>query len=391
MDSPTPSDADPTDPTDPGDATDPTRVIDAAAGADADDESASRRGVSRRTLTLIVSGVLLLVLVVLAATRPVPYVSIGPGPTFNTLGAYKDTALITVKGRPTYPTTGNLDLTTVTETGGPYGKLGLGEALRGWVDPHIAVVPTRLLYPDQQTSAQIDQQNTADFSGAESSATVAAFQYLGIPVQRVVKVSSVTKGAPADGVLQKGDILVAIDGAKVASFTDARTVIRTKSPGAKVTLTIKRNGKQQDVVVVPKSKLQNGKPVTIVGVTLGESFDSPVIVKYGLTGVGGPSAGLMFSLGLVDKLTPGSLTNGAHIAGTGTIDPSGKVGPIGGIQQKMQGARQKGATIFLAPDSNCGDVRGAIPSGLRVVKVTTLTSAVQALDAIKAGKPTPTC
>ena len=128
-----------------------------------------------------------------------------------------------------------------------------------------------------------------------------------------------------------------------------------------------------------------------VGITPDVDYDFPFQVTISLDDVGGPSAGLMFSLGLVDMLTPGSLNNGAHVAGTGTIDDAGKVGPIGGIQQKMQGARGDGATVFLVPAENCDSAAGAVPKGLRTVKVTTLTSAVNALNAIKAGKSTPTC
>jgi PDZ domain-containing protein len=100
---------------------------------------------------------------------------------------------------------------------------------------------------------------------------------------------------------------------------------------------------------------------------------------------------MMFALGIIDKLTAMNLTGGKFIAGTGEIEPSGTVDPIGGIQQKMVGARDAGATIFLAPASNCSDVKGAIPAGLRVVKVSTLNQAVTYLKDIKAGQPVPSC
>ncbi|HXZ65398.1 MAG TPA: S16 family serine protease, partial [Streptosporangiaceae bacterium] len=94
---------------------------------------------------------------------------------------------------------------------------------------------------------------------------------------------------------------------------------------------------------------------------------------------------------IVDKLTPDSLTGGRFIAGTGEIEPTGGVEPIGGIQQKMAGARAAGATIFLTPAANCPNTAGAVPAGLRLVKVTSLAGAVSELQAIKAGKPVPSC
>ena len=114
-------------------------------------------------------------------------------------------------------------------------------------------------------------------------------------------------------------------------------------------------------------------------------------MKFSVGDIGGPSAGMMFALGIIDKLTPMNLTGGRFIAGTGEITASGQVQAIGGIQQKMVGARNAGATIFLAPASNCSDVKGAIPAGLQVVKVGTLDQAVTDLEALKAGRPVPSC
>ncbi len=111
-----------------------------------------------------------------------------------------------------------------------------------------------------------------------------------------------------------------------------------------------------------------GEPV--VGVELSApTYKFPFKVKINLPDIGGPSAGLMFALGIIDKLTPDNLTGGRFIAGTGEIDPTGQIQPIGGIQQKMAGAREAGATIFLSPASNCANTTGAVPSGLRLVKV----------------------
>jgi PDZ domain-containing protein len=129
-----------------------------------------------------------------------------------------------------------------------------------------------------------------------------------------------------------------------------------------------------------------------LGVTVTTGCLAPFTVDLGLGNqIGGPSAGMMFALGIMDKLGSDNLTNGRFIAGTGTISPEGAVGAIGGIQLKMIAARRAGATIFLAPASNCNDVVGAIPSGLNVIKVSTLHQAVQDLEAVERNRPVPHC
>ncbi len=133
---------------------------------------------------------------------------------------------------------------------------------------------------------------------------------------------------------------------------------------------------------------------TLLGVLIDPKYTFPIQVDIKIENIGGPSAGMMFSLGIIDKLTPGPMTGGKKIAGTGTIDSSGQVGPIGGIQQKLVGARDAGAAWFLAPADNCREVVGQVPEGLRVVKVSTLREARVAVEAIGEGKDTsglPTC
>ena len=129
----------------------------------------------------------------------------------------------------------------------------------------------------------------------------------------------------------------------------------------------------------------------MVRVDVFENYRFPFPVKINVGAIGGPSAGLMFALGIVDKLTPGGMTGGRFIAGTGEIAANGTVGPIGGIQQKMAGARAAGATVFLTPAANCPDTAGAVPQGLRLIKVYTLASAVRDLRALGAGQAVPTC
>jgi PDZ domain-containing protein len=325
---------------------------------------------ARRTATLLVAGFLVVLLAAAASLLDVPYVILQPGPTSNTLGSEGGKPLITIQGRATYPAKGHLDLTTVSVLGGPGQRIDLLTALRAWIDGSDAVVPEEQVFPKGQTAKQADEENSAEMNQSQQEATAAALHQLGIGYTSKVTVSEISKGAPADGKLRAGDILVSIDGTRIEHGAQVRALITKHKPGETLRIVVQR-----------------------VGVLSNETFVFPFTVRISLNDVGGPSAGLMFALGIVDMLTPGDLTGGGYIAGTGTIDEVGEVGPIGGIQQKMRGARHAGATVFLAPGDDCAEAKADTPKGLRVVKVDTLAQAVSALDAVRAGRVSglPTC
>ena len=347
-----------------------------------------RAPVSNRLATLLIAGACVLAGLVVAAVTTVPYVALTPGPTLNTLGKLSGKELIQVSGRHTYRTAGNLNLVTVSYTGGPNTDFNIFSALRAWLTPDDAVVPASEIYSPGQTQQQVVQQDTQEMVGSQQDATAAALCYLHIKVKVIDKVVSTAKGTPAYGVLQPGDEITAVDGTPVDCRHNVVNMIRDRKPGAPVTLTIDRKGVTKTIRLATKDV--DGEPV--VGVALASpSYGFPFKVKINLPDIGGPSAGLMFALGIIDKLTPDNLTGGRFIAGTGEISPAGAIEPIGGIQQKMAGARSAGATIFLSPAANCADTAGAVPAGLRLIKVSTLTGAIAGLTAIKAGRPVPSC
>jgi PDZ domain-containing protein len=343
---------------------------------------------SHRLVTLLIAGVCALAGLVVAAVVSVPYVALTPGPTLNTLSKAGGKPLIQITGHPTYPTTGNLNLVTVSYTGGPGTNFNIFSALRAWLTPNDAVVPASEIYSSGQTQQQVVQQDTQQMLGSQEDATAAALCFLNINYTTVDRISATVKGTPAYGVLQPGDVITGVDGQQVNCHNDVVTMIRNRKAGAPVTLTIDRNGATKTVTLVTKQV--SGQPV--VGIQLAPpTYKFPFSVKINLSDIGGPSAGMMFALGIVDKLTPGSLTDGRFIAGTGEIAPTGAVEPIGGIQQKMAGARAAGATIFLTPAANCSNTAGAVPAGLRLVKVSSLAGAISDLRAIEQGKPVPSC
>lgn len=344
---------------------------------------------SRRTLTLAVAGFLVVLLSAVAALLPVPYVALLPGPVTNTLGKDGTTDLIRIEGRKTYADGGNLDLVTVSVLGGPRQRLDLVTALRGWLSDSIAIVPEEQVFPPGETADEVRTQDALDMRDSQENATTSALRELGIPVTTRLVVQQVEDGSPATGKLKTGDQLLEVDGTKITGGAQLRELITDRSAGDAVDLVVRRKGSRLTTTLTTKAA-DDGR--AIIGITTQDQADYPFKVEISLRDVGGPSAGLMFALGIVDKLTPGSLTGGKHIAGTGTIDDAGHVGPIGGITQKMIGAQNAGATVFLSPPRNCAEAKRTKPSGLRLVKAKTLAQAVRALDLIREGRPgVPRC
>ena len=353
----------------------------------------TRRG---RSLTLTLGVVLLGLMLVVAFFLPVPYVRLRPGPVFNALGDINGKPIVSISGAQTFPTDGSLNVTTVYEEGGPGSKLTLLQAFRGWLDPTMAVYPRDLLYSPsdfagQDAAKQQQQQGVVQMQSSEQSAVAAALRYVGKPVHTVITVGSTMPDTPAADTLQPGDQLVAVQGQPIGNVNDVHTAMSKVSPGDTISVRFIRDGQPQAVDIKTIASPQDAA-TPFIGVTLSVSYKSPVDVNIVLANVGGPSAGLMFSLSTVDKLTPGALAGGSAVAGTGTIDPAGRVGPIGGIAQKMAGAKADGAQVFLAPAANCSDVVGRIPAGLQVVRIATLAGAVKALEQFKAGSDSlPSC
>ncbi|GAB7031147.1 PDZ domain-containing protein [Streptomyces sp. NPDC021749] len=349
----------------------------------------------RRTATLLASILMLIALLCAGVLIPVPYAEMSPGPTVNTLGEHNGEAVLQISGRKTYPTTGHLNMTTVRVTGPDY-RMNLLEAVYGWLDHDNAVVPHKTLYPEGQTAEQADQENAEEFTQSQESAKTAALGQLHIPVATQTVVASVVKDKPADGLLHAGDVIRAVDGTAVKRSGDVAKLVTKHKPGEKAVFTIipakdaaaaEKQGKKPATgarqITIPTQKAEDGR--AIVGIQAGVDHIFPFPIDVKLADVGGPSAGLMFALGIVDKLTPGNMTGGRFVAGTGTIDDNGKVGPIGGISMKTVGARDKGAEFFLTPKDNCATAAKDIPAGLRLVKVGTIGDAVKALQKISKG------
>jgi PDZ domain-containing protein len=341
-------------------------------------------GMNRRSTALVVAAVCLVALFGVAFLAPVPYVMMSPGVTENTLGSYGGHPVVTISGHKTYPTDGHLNLTTVSVTSADY-SVRLPEVLDAWWSSNQIVLPRDVIYPPNQTVQQVEHQNTQEMLDSQSAAVAAGLGEAGINALDV-KVQKVLIGSPADGVLKAGDQITSVDGKVIHTLDQLYAAIRPVPPGSPLSIGLVRDGLPKTVTVTTRSNPSDPSQ-SQVGITPEQSFDPPFKVNITLgQEIGGPSAGLMFSLAIYDKITPGSLTGGRFIAGTGTIDETGTVGEIGGIQQKIAGAYAAGARYFLVPASNCAEAVGAsVASKIELIKVDSLDQAVTELKALDSG------
>lgn len=331
---------------------------------------------------MVAAGLLALALGVLGATLPVPLVALGPGPTYDTLGEVEGAPVVDIDGLPVFPTSGHLNMTTVSVT----DRLTLFTAVAFWFSGDRRVIPRDAVFPPGRTDEEIQQLNSDQFVSSEANAELAALAQLGIPTRTVVV--ELTPESPATGRLEAGDEIVTVAGAPADSPAAVSEALSGTVPGQTVSVTIRRAGEPIDVEVVLGAS--DDRAQGLLGIRPGtEPLDGVIGIQLG--GIGGPSAGLMFALAVVDKLTPGELTGGRFVAGTGAITPAGEVTRIDGINFKMSAAHAAGATVFMVPADNCADAVAAAPDGLQLVRVATLRDAVAGLDALREGRAPAAC
>lgn len=335
-------------------------------------------------MTVLVAGVVLLLGFGLVGTLlPVPYVAQVPGPTYNTLGDLDGRPIITVEGRDRNEVSGNLNLTTV---GVPQRPLTLVGAVQGWFDSEVSVVPRDTVYPPDQSVEETQQQNRQAFLTSEQSANAAALGELGYPEKVVV--ADVPDGSPSQGELQEGDAIEAVDGTATPDQDALDAALSAIPAGNEVTVTYTRLGETGTATITSTSSEQ--REGALLGVSVLQTPSAPFDVDIRVDDVGGPSAGLMLTLGIIDLVGGTDLTEGAVIAGTGTIDASGAVGPIGGIPLKLIAARDIDAELFLVPADNCAEALGAAQPGLTMARVATVEDALTALQVFRdGGTPAP--
>lgn len=342
---------------------------------------------------------LALFLLLVLSLWPSGYLVQQPGPVFNTLGTTTvddaEVPVLEIKGAPTYETAGALDLLTVQIVGTRESPASWINVIGAWFDRTRTVVSVDDVYPAGVTTKDREAANQQLMVSSQQEAVAAALRHEGYEVTSNLVVTQIQNGAPADTRLKLGDKIISIDGVAMSDLTAVQTAVREHGTVTPLSILVERDGEQIAVDVTPveaTSGANAGKPM--IGIATGDVFEFPIDVTIHLESVGGPSAGMMFALGIIDKLTPGELNGGKNVAGTGTIDAAGNVGPIGGIRQKMVAATDAQAEYFLAPADNCDEVVGFVPDGLRVFKTSTLDDSLAVLSAISSGgdlDALPTC
>ncbi|WP_433827185.1 YlbL family protein [Actinoplanes sp. CA-015351] len=337
----------------------------------------------RRGVTVILGALITALLAAGVMVAPLPYVVLKPGPTVNTLGSDNGTEVIQVKKGETSTSKGQLRLTTVNVQ----SKVELVWAIQGWLSGEDAVVPRELIYPPDQSEKQVQEQNAQEWKQSQTSAETVALRELGYPV--LTSVRKVTTGGAAEGKLAAGDVITSVGGTTIEDPSQVTELVRAKPAGTALAVGYQRDGKAGTAQITTKTA--DGDDTPRLGIEIETTQPNPFDIEIDLDKIGGPSAGLMFSLGIIDKLKPEDLTGGKVIAGTGTIDDNGNVGPIGGIPQKLVGAKDAGAELFLVPKDNCAEALRNAVTGLPMAEVATVDDALTALATFTSGGTPKPC
>lgn len=319
-------------------------------------------------------------LALLLAILPVPYVAWSPGRTTDALGPGQSATdrAVAITGLPTYPTSGELLLTTVSVTRAD-ARLNLPAALGAHWLPWRDVLPRDAVYAPGTTREESTAESTRMMDTAQQAAVVAGLRSAGVQVTAVPMVVGVSTGAPADGLLEPGDRLLEIDGVAVDSTSRAVELIGDRQVGDPVRIAVLREDRRIEETV-PTRAADDDPSRPVVGAVVGIGYEHPGEIAFGIDpDIGGPSAGLVLALAVNDLVTPGELTGGRVVAATGTITEDGDVGSIGGVESKLRGAESAGAEIFLVPQQNCADLTARRPD-IAVVPVSTLEQALALLS-----------
>lgn len=344
--------------------------------------------ITRQTRLALVSACAFVVLALLIALLPVPYVIYSPGRAYDVLG--RDShgePLLSIEGIETYPTDGHLHMTTVAVTRAD-ASTSLPEAVIAYWLPKRDALPRAAVYDPGKSSDQVRAEERLLMDTSQQDAVVAALRAAGQPVEEHPVVSTVTVSGPANDRLQPGDLILAVDGTTTKTPQEVQEAIRRGAVGDTIRLTVQRDRRTMVVEVIATAGNRDPQ-LPVLGIEIGTGYRYSPRVNFGVSGdIGGPSAGLVFALALYDRLTPEDLLRGRSVAGTGEISPDGRVRPIGGLQEKIASAERSGARVFLVPAGNCVDLTG-LETDMELLRVDTLDDAIDGLRPAGAAQVTP--
>lgn len=348
-------------------------------GAEDAQTQGSRKHVRKKSLGSV-AGTIALLLAAVISFMPTNFVVESPGPTINTMGELEGIELVSLADTKTYPSDSRLDMTTVFVQGGGQNRVTVPVILEALINPTKDVVAEETVLPRGVTSNDLSEQNDLMMASSQELSVAAAFGELGIPFTTELRVAGFGNDTNSEA-LQEDDLLVAINQSPVENLSQLKEELNVQGDAPSI-LTVRRGETAVDEVV---TTIPADDGTRQIGIFLSSSYLFDPQVNFGVEDIGGPSAGMMFALAIIDKMTEGSLAGDTHVAGTGAITDEGQVEPIGGIAQKLAAAKRAGAEVFLAPADNCPDVQGRVPLGLNIVKVSTLSEAREALEKIADG------
>lgn len=333
---------------------------------------------TKQTWTAAVSALLFVIAAAIVAMTPVPFVIYSPGTTHELLAPVDGAQVIVVEGLDTFDSFGHMMVTTVSITR-PDAPVSLPEVLYAQWAPDRQVYPREYVYPGRSTAAEIRNREAQQMVTSQADAAAAALRAAGITVEQIPMVQSVASTGPAADKLFPGDFVLAIDGVRTPTVADVREAIEGRVIGQSVTFTVRRDREERAVTLdTAASKTQAGVPVWGGNLVMGYSYAPQVTINLDPE-LGGPSSGLMLSLAIFERITPGDMAAERVIAGTGEIDGAGVVDVVGGVREKLTVAERADADIFFVPDSNCIDLAG-VESSVRIVSVGSLEDAIASLD-----------
>lgn len=344
-----------------------------------------------RNAVAISASILFVAFAAVLVLTPVPFVTWRPGTPVDVYGSTDNGPIINVSGAPTYDVSGQL-LLTVVSTSTVSSTVSLPEAMMVYFAKDSDAMPRERIYPPGRSDDEVTQEAVESMDTSRANAIVAALRAAGVSVAERPMIVSVTTSGPAADRLEPADLVLAVNGQSVSTTNEVVNTIGDVTVGRNVTFDILRDGAEESVTVTTAGSPQDPARA-MIGIALGVGYEYAPQVSYGLgSDIVGPSAGLVFALGIYDHLTEGGLLDGRIVAGTGEIDPSGQVRSIGGVREKIKGAEVNGAEIFLLPADNCESV-GDLETGVTLVPVSTLRDAIAALQFIAEGNlaEVPSC
>lgn len=342
----------------------------------------------RTSLTpVFVGSIIALVLILLGVMVPSPYIIEKPGPVVNTLGEItvggQTQPIVLFDGKPA-ESDAVLNLLTVSIVGSPDDRLGWLEVIPALFDPRQELVPIERFFSPGETAEDRDEANQAMMQSSQMSATAAAFSTLGVPFEATVTVENIVDDSPASGVFKPGDVITHVNDTRVTGMSMVRDAVVDVAPGGEIDFTIERDGHPLGVQVAPA-----WNPAThtnYVGIVMGADYTFTHDISFDVDRIGGPSAGMIFALAMIEELGSEDLVGSVIVSGTGTVDDAGNVGAIGGLTQKIWAADAADSDVFLMPVANCQNLPERRPADMPIVPVATVHEAVTAIRNARDGK-----